>query len=314
MPTYQASESFVQQLVRVLQHLYDPAALRGDPLITIFTLERHLNPLSALVTLLTDAVRALRPGANVPADAESWVVYHVLNGRYVEKTQQQQLAIDLGFSIRQLRRKEEEAVHVLADYLWSRYHLEAKRHLFDNLSTAPADSTISGGVSTSRELELAWLKQSFPCETADVASLIDAVLHRAAPLLRSAKVQVECSIPEHRPPITGQLAPMRQALLNLLTAAAHATTEGKIQVTVQTGEHGIDMSMQAGNGPAIPSTTGQISEALGMARELAELCGCALTVAPIGSDEQAFSAMLRLPLAVQKAVLVIDDNVDAQRL
>jgi CheY-like chemotaxis protein len=186
--------------------------------------------------------------------------------------------------------------------------------LFDDLLNASADSTISGGVSTSREQELVWVKQSFPCETVDVASLIAAVLHRAAPMLRSAQVQVECSMPEHRPPITGQLTPMRQALLNLLTAAAHATAEGKILVTVQTGEYGIDVSVQAGSGPVVPSAAGQISETLGMARQLAELCGCTLAVAPTRSGERAFAATLRLPLAVQKPVLVIDDNVDAQRL
>ena len=313
-----ASEEFVRELHRALQYLYDPTELRKSPLLALFAVDMQRHPLSTLGKILTDAIQALKPADNVPLSSNAWRVYHVLTYRYVERTRQKQVAIDLGFSIRQLRRQENEAVHVLADYLWGHYNLETQaRHLAATPSQAWTEEqgTLPNASTPGREQELEWLRESFPSETADVAGVIGAAFRDIAPLMQAAGVQVECRIAEDRPPVTGQLATLRQALLNLLTAAVQSVPGGRVQVAVETDAAGIHVHVQAIDGEASSwATNGEIMEHLQMTRQLIDLFGGELDLVPVQSGAQPFAATLVLSAAEQVPVLVIDDNADTLRL
>jgi CheY-like chemotaxis protein len=316
-----SSEPFVRELQRALQHLYDPAELRRSPLLALFALGKHHNPASALQKILLDAIEALRPEGDVPLHANAWRIYHVLTYRYVEQSSQRTVAVNLALSVRQLRRQERVAERMLADYLWERYDVESKGDdLSAIVSQAEDQAVLPDGETPGREQELAWLEESFPSESADIAKVIEAGLETVSPLMGSAGVEVECRIPEGLPTVCGQLVAMRQAFLNLLTAAVHAVPGGSMRVTVGTDQRGVivhvriaDVRVADGHATSWP-LNGEVIEHLMMARQFMDLFGGALEVIPVQSGEQSFAATLVLPVAQQVPVLMVDDNADTLRL
>ena len=313
-----ASEAFVSELRHVLQHLYDPAALRKSPLLDALARSGQravYNPLSALRRTLTEAILSLRPGSDVPAHANAWRVYHVLTWRYVEQSDQRDVAANLAISPRQLRRLEWDAVRVLADVLWTRYDLgqwEQEKKKAESMEGALPGN----GVMPAREQELAWLKASFPSETADVSELIASITRTISPLVEASGTQVAYEPCRQPCLVTGQLASIRQALLNLITAAVHSAPGGEVRVDVQIGEQGVTIHVRVrhAHGTGEPPGT-EVAEHLQMVQQLIPLCGGQLDV-PSGHEEGLpFWAALTLPVSREAAtVLAIDDNLDTLRL
>ncbi len=108
---------------------------------------------------------------------------------------------------------------------------------------------------------------------------------------------------------------MRQALLNVLTAAIRANPGGQIRVSAQTCGQEVSLLIQAASPatPAMPVPDGK-ADSLEIARQLVGLSGGSLEVLASAGSESAFAAKLAFPIADQAAVLVIDDNVDTLQL
>ena len=315
MPDNQALEAFLQDLQAALRSLYDPLALRKSRLLQWLGLDKRGNPVGALREALTAAVQALKPPASTPPDANAWRVYWILTYRYIEQSSQVTVAGNLGLSDRQLRRQERVAERALADYLWDRYKLEPRAP-----AVLPAQATAREEVAAppaeipSRQQELQWLRESLPTQTADVSGVITGALKLIAPLAEANGVQVNCALPGDLPPMAAQLAIVRQAAANVLTAAVLAAGGGRVAVSARASARGIEVQVTAEgeNSPARP--VAEAAEALAMAREFASLCGGRLTVEPQTGETGDFSAVLALPVTQQIEVLVVDDNLDTLRL
>ncbi len=90
-------DAFVAELHKALQHLYDPGELRKSRLLTLFSLDKHPTPLSALRQNLLNSIQALKPGSHVPDHALEWRLYEVLTFRYVEQISQKPKSSSLFF-------------------------------------------------------------------------------------------------------------------------------------------------------------------------------------------------------------------------
>lgn len=302
-------KDFIEELSRALTNLYDPARLRKSWLLEVFHLSSARNPQFALNELLRKGIHALEPDRNTPRDTNAWRIYEILIKRYVEQTKQQQVAEELGFSTRQMRRHEKQAIRVLADYLWNRYGLE--QELMRTQSPARGGEADEVEMTPSREQELAWLKESFPSEVTDIAKVINTTLRNITPLMEAYQVHVQVDLPEDRPPITAQMTPLRQAMLNLFTAAIHSAPQGRVTVKVIAEREGIVVRVQAeAEGPISEKERKQITEELEMTGRLVRLMGAQLDI----QTRQQLFAHLFLPSVEQIAVLVVDDNTDTLRL
>lgn len=305
-------EAFVNALRYALLNLYDPARLRNSPLLALFDLEGKHNPISGLRQLLIAAVHALRPSDDVPLQSNAWRFYQVLTYRYLEQTNARMVASNLGLSERQLRRSKRDAEEQLADYLWTHYSLEGKASiLLDSTATddnpAPASAEMPG-----RKQELEWMHESFPSETAQMAELIPPVVKIAAPLLQAAGIQVRYELEPDLPPVTGQLSAVRQALLNLLIAAARVVPGGQVQLSVHAAPEGLRVCIEGSYGQDAAPPRPDIHDELEMARQFAELFRGKLQVTQ--EAERPLVATLSLPLSDKVPILVIDDNADTLRL
>jgi CheY-like chemotaxis protein len=134
-------------------------------------------------------------------------------------------------------------------------------------------------------------------------------------LLQQLGVQVECDIPEDLPPMIGQRVPLRQALLNVLSATVRAVPGGRMQIAVGTEQRGLCVHVRATTDtPPSPAPNDEFAEKLNMAGQLIGLFGGTLEVMPVQDGEQIPAVTLVLSVAKQVPVLMIDDNADTLQL
>ncbi len=320
MPGKPTADWFRRHLRTVLNALYDPGVVRSSPLIGLLGLEQHANAVSALQRALIDSIENLRPLARAPDDSRTWRLYQILRRRYTEQVPQRKVAADLGLSIRQLQREEKVAREVLADYLWSKYGVEARDAQAAPASTAPVEA----GPPTRAE-ELASLRESVPLQVADVGEVIRGVAQTVRPLLNASGITLEQQMPAGMPRMPLPVPILRQALLNIITTVARWALGGRVLIRGQVLPQGACITVRCLASPAAaPSGRPQGEEGLEMARQLLHLCRGSLEVAWAGNGadssvvEEGAAEVLRLTITLpgeeQPAVLVIDDNADVLQL
>ncbi len=305
-----AAASLVRQLHRALLDLYDPGELARSPLLELFSIAEQADPSAALRRLLLEGIEGLKPPDSLPPQANAWRTYRILMHRYVQQIAQREIAASLGFSVRQLQRHEQVALQALADYLWARHGLELKaRTPAESMGKAPAAT--SG--ATSREMQR--LRTSFGSEAVSIAELVRSGLKTVTPLLAAARVEVTSTLPEGLPRLAVQTIPMRQALVSLLTVAAHCAPGGRVEISALGEPFQVRVLIRSAVSGGPPLSLGaEDSDNLAMARQLVALSGGSLELASQARAEALFAATLVLPAAQQLGVLVIDDNVDALQL
>jgi CheY-like chemotaxis protein len=303
--------AFLAALRTALMHLYDPVVLRASPLVALFGLEARGDRASALQRQLTEAIEACRPPGGPQTVAGNWRAYQVLRRRCIEQASQADVAADLGLSVRQLQREEKLARELLADQLWRRHDLDilpARRAALAPQLPILMEGSDDAAASTAQEL--AWIRESIPTEVIDVDAVARQTLDTAATLLQSLWVRVRYTA-EPLPLVAMQPVVLSQGLLNALTAAARAGPGGSLRVNVGYGcaELRVTVTGRAAS-DAAPLAH---SEELAAARQLAEVTGGSLAL-DAGGPGEAFAIMLRLPVAEQAPVLIVDDNADAHLL
>ena len=120
-------ERLIEELSRVLHHLYDPGALRDSSLMPLFGLDSRADTVPVLQRILTDAIESLQPHDSAPPGSQAWRFYYILYYRFTEQMLQREVAAELGLSIRQLRRQEKMALQILGDHLAASYDFGRER-------------------------------------------------------------------------------------------------------------------------------------------------------------------------------------------
>ena len=318
MEPVQAPEQFVAELRQVLQDLYDPLALRRSPLLRALLPEEDRNPVATLRRAITEAIGQLKPGNEVPPYAAAWRVYRLLVYRYIEQSNQYTVAANLGLSVRQLRRQERVAERLLADQLWSQYHLNAQTPRILNLLSRTIGQDNQGNdehaTSASQQEELDWLRRSLISERIAIPALINRALKIVTPLASQSATQISIAIPPDLPPVIGQLTTARQTVLSLLMTALCIAPGGHVQIRAVTDAHNVVLEVHALTKQTVASSVqAKANEHLAMTRQLADLGGISFTVLK-GGESEAFGAAIKFQVAEQLLVVVIDDNTDTLHL
>lgn len=291
----------IRELGHVLQHLYDPLELSRSPLPAQLGLPERASSGVGLQETLIAAIQSLRPSPAAPAQAGAQRLYHILLYRFVEQLPQKEVARDLGLSIRQLRRLEDDAIDLLADTLRRRYGQPA------SVSPGKADSV----PVDKRDQELDWLRRTVPSESVALSGLIEQALRTAEPVLVAASISASFTPPPQPVVVLCQATPLRQALLNLLTTAGQTAPAGKVDIHIQTeatrGHARICLEITSAG--ACDEYTWQ--ESIDITRQLLGVVEGTLTVDLNGRRRRI---TIGLPLAEQAVVLAIDDNPDALQL
>jgi CheY-like chemotaxis protein len=314
------SEQFIKHLRDTLNHLYDPDRLRRSPLATLFGVADRFDTPSSLQRILTEAIESLKPKADELPRSRSRRIYDLLLYRYVQQFSQQEVANQLGMSVRHLRREQRTALEALAYHLWEQFDLEARVREFAGGGGATQVPETSATVSPTVETvptvptvneELAWLKDAPPGMSTDLVQALPAVLDLAQPLAVQHGVRLEIELPDALPDLAVHPVALRQTILSLLSVAVHRAPGGRICISAEPLRWEVQIRVQCTSVPSRPSAALEEAAGLDMARRLAALCGGR---SAFSTGEGAFDATLILPALEQLPVLGIDDNADTLQL
>jgi CheY-like chemotaxis protein len=300
------SEDFRKRLRSALNHLYDPDYLRHSQLSPAFDVAGKFDTPMLLQRVLTDAIEAMKPSAEVPETSQAWRNYDILLSRYIQQLNQEQVASQLGVSPRQLAREQVVAVEMLALSLWEKFHLN------EGLPPSlPAQSIIPDPVSTndasgkSSTDDLSWVETAIKYPRANVKEAINAVVDLVSPLVDRYAVNLHVQIDSPLPELSVHPVALRQALLSLVNIAIHQAGNGKIILYAR--EHKDEVEIEIAISPAQFSLVDADQASLDMAQKLIGLSkGRFQTM----RNEVAFSMMIMLQIFHPVVVLLVDDNQD----
>lgn len=287
-----------------LKHLYDPGALRSSPLIRMLESAGQPGEPTELRRTLSEAIESLKPADDVPAQSPAWRAYEILYYRYVQRSSQEEVADQLGLSVRHLKREQHRALEVLAERLRERYNL-------DLIEQEGAGVQDTNGEGAAADGELQWLEELPAGKPLELASALPAVLELVQPMAGRYGVRLEVAEDGAIPaPVVHGVA-LRQILLSLLCVAMRRTAGGNLRIAARCRHWQVEIEI-SGRGAQPRSRFGAEDEGnLAVARRLVGSCGGRLELT---EPAEGFAATLVLPAAEQVTVLAIDDNVDAIRL
>jgi CheY-like chemotaxis protein len=298
---------FAQQIRRSLENIHDSVYLQGMPLAK--TLAQHNQGLDQTVrqlrSLVLESIDALRPAANLPPRSREMRPYAILYGRYVQGMETTDLTEELAISVRQLRREHKRALSALVDRMWEL--LSEKLAGATNLAL-PVDLP---KYHEAAEVETAHLITHAEVEHLDFFLLLQGILETLESLAIEHNIRIVNRVPETLPSIRVARTVLRQALFELLAYAIDHIEAGQLEIVGRVDEKAVENNTRqqvvvilieaTGYRPKsdMPGTNLQVSESL-----LASIGG-ELTIT---SGNAQWLAMLRMPVAAQSTVLVIDDN------
>lgn len=308
LPLQWEASGWLDEVQHALSHLYDPGELQKSRLIQALGLSEQINATAALRRIIIDSVDDLQPDPSTPPQNLTVRYYQLLYQRYVEQYPQQEVAADLGLSVRQLRRIEKSALMMLTESLLAQHRVEGHA-----LSAGP-DAETEPSIPT-REEELAWSQKAIPTETADMAELVATALKTADPLLRSLGVTVEQSAWGHLPSLDVQIVAARQALLSVVTTLARCAVGGRITVEATTQDQAVQVTIAVhaamGSELALEPET---FESLRLAGELTEMAGGRVQLDVDRERPRCAAVHVVLPTETQFNIVALDDNPDILQL
>jgi hypothetical protein len=113
---------FVHVVRDALTHYWGGPKLTDSPLLGLNSVKRLLeqqggNPTKALQAVLRQAIENLRPGADVPSHAPEWLLYNILELRFLQGRKIRDTAVRLALSESDLYRKQRLALDEVARQL-----------------------------------------------------------------------------------------------------------------------------------------------------------------------------------------------------
>ncbi|MCE7988277.1 MAG: response regulator [Caldilinea sp. CFX5] len=291
-------EQFVAALRSALMQLDDYQNLRHSPLLPRLGQEpTGANPV-ALQRRLVAAINALQDD---PTTAHA---YPLLHYRYVEHLSQAEVAFQLGVSVRQLRRDQNNAIELLAEALWQQLPATPPPTEPINVPTAAAMN------SDALEAEVDWLRRQHSGESSDLTQEVQKALADATVLAATYRVHLQPLYPDRAAPAAVPPLVVRQTLLTLLSLLIPQVAGETLTLRLTVAERLLTVSL------ALPATHSR--------EEYAQHCHHALQVAaqlltpfhgavclPAATPPQI---TITLPKVAGIPVLLVDDNPDIGQL
>lgn len=297
---------FIDYLRDALNHLYNADQLRKSPLAELLGVANRFESSTALRKILLEAIDSFHPSPEEPEDSHIWRIFDSLFCCYVQQLSQQIVADQLSISTRQLRREQHAALEALADYLWN--HFDIQTRLIDGQTGRLAAEGNASLVS-----ELSWLKDVQLDRPTYLHSELRSVLELTRSLEVDYDVQLVNRVSDSLPGLAIHPVVLNQILLNLVSAAIHQGTGGKVVISARELQWSVEMQVQVNASPTnIRPYIEDSTTNLDIAMQLVNLtCG---TLVESKEGEANFYARLLLPCREKLPVLLIDDNADTQQL
>jgi CheY-like chemotaxis protein len=298
---------FEQHLHEALAGLYDPAYRAPELFQAAMDRAQGMirpRPASLQAAIIT-AIEALQPGPSIPSTARSKRIYDLLLCRYVQDLTQEGAAERLGITPRHLRREQQEAIGVLAQYLWenSRTASEAVTAPQSAATHVRADAAETTPDDWSQQVkqELASLQETAPNVGADVVKTIHGVISLGHALALRHDIGLETGVVQ--PDLYAAIHPsaLRQVLITAIGQLVAHMVEGTIVVSAQ----------RAGGSVAISVTGSPVQADVSLDNNLiGEILATQGGSLNVKAEAERFTFWVRLAVQEEITVLVVDDNLD----
>jgi CheY-like chemotaxis protein len=280
---------FASQTRQALQNLHDFVFLQKLPLTSLLsgpngTLDQGVRKLRAEIL---DAIERLNPPGNMPSRAKERRPYALLYGHYVQGMTTAELAEELAISIRQLRREHARAVDAVLDLLWEKL--------------SPQLDVKDEGQGQAAESETEQLISQAPVDDLSVTDLVDGIFATLQPLAQSRKMTLENALPSDLALVRANRVVLRQGLMGLVSAALQRFGGGNIRVESAEGTNDFSLWIKA---EGKTQNSGVSKAGLDVSRKLIASLGGEVEV----DLEPHWQAQIRLPVAEELPLLVMDDN------
>lgn len=319
MPVRVSSSVFIPTLRLTLSHLYDPNYLRASKLTELLGIPEPADRVATLRKILQGSIEATHPDPKAPLDSNPKRIHQILFYRFIEQSSQKEVASEMLLSVRQIQRLEAAAIRQLALQLERDYPFaidwEEESEESDLESAPPADKPSEEAVARPAyelQMEIDWLKRSYPIEPLHLDDLLLPLLKMISPLLETHAVRVDNQTRELIVPFQGNQTALRQALLNVITLIIPALKNGQIHFLPEIQPEWVCLDIEAW--PFAGDVAFDQNDNIRVAQQLVEVSKG--TMSWSGPDNQ--DSKFRIQLCFQRAhlpvVFVIDDNEDAQLL
>lgn len=303
-----ARERLLKWLRDALNHLQDPGYLRHSPLATLFGVANRSDTPLVLRRILIESVESLEPAADASPDSRAWRIYESVFYRYVEGFSQENVADQLGISVRQLRREQRAAFEAMVCKLCEQFDIEPQ---WSQETEAGIDFQMPTKNAVLNE-ELAWLKNTPPDRSTDLNQTLLTVIDLVRPLAAQHGVHLDVVMDDSLPYLSLDPVAFRQILLNLLSVAIPGASGNQITLLARPISWEVEIKVWGRRASAgLEAISDSEKASMDIAQRLTGLCGGKLA---ISTDDSAFSATLVLPALEQLPVLAIDDNASTLQL
>jgi CheY-like chemotaxis protein/transcriptional regulator with XRE-family HTH domain len=303
-----AREQLLKWLRDALNRLQDPSYLRRSPLVALFAIPNRSDTPVVLRRILIETVESLEPAGDTAPESRAWRIYESVFYRYIEGFSQEDVADQLGISVRQLRREQRAAFEAMVYKLCERFDVEPRWPRETDVEIDVQMPTKNAALNE----ELAWLKNAPPERSTDLNQTLPTVVDLVQPLAAQHGVHLEVAMDDSLPCLSLDPVAFRQILLNLLSVAIPGASGNQITLLARPTSWEVEIEVRGRRASSELEAVSDSEEAsMDIAQRLTGLCGGKLTVSTDGS---AFSATLILPALEQLPVLAIDDNASALQL
>jgi len=278
--------AFETEVQDALRHIYDSRYLPPERLCACLRLEQRNN--EALCDALLAEIASLEPSHDAPDDSPDRAIYEVLALRYLHNLTQETTAERLRMTPRHLRRKQREAVGVLAHRIWERRGEDRRE-----------GSGLASDWQTQVRDELRALETTTASNESDVVQVLHSLAPIAEALSRGSGVRVTLGETEPDMVVRMPAAALRQVLIASLSRLVHCATSGAIEISARRQGPRVTLTLCARTMVTLDE------EDFGLARQVAAQYGGQAHVL-LGDESTGLS--LSLEPAGTLRVLVVDDN------
>ena len=292
----EAFARFEQDLHEALAHLHDPDYKPPTSVYQVLDGPPHQD-VERLREGIIQAIEGMKPGADIPAHAPGWRLYHLLSDRYQHGLTQDVTALHLNITTRHLQREQKRAIHLLAERLW-----QESQQIRRSLERGDDAPTVTDSWQSQVQQELSVLQQHQGEHQANLAETVEGVV-RVGEVLASAH-GLALQVQPLPPGLAVNIHPsaLRQILLTAIEKLALHMESGDIAIACQTAGAQVELKIR---GAVRPQT------ALPRSDLIAEILKEPQGTFTVVREHHEIVFRILLPLAkTTVSVLVVDDNQD----
>jgi CheY-like chemotaxis protein len=131
-----SKEDFAQLLRDALNKLYDITSLGQHPLANILAIPEQAAVQRArkLRQLLIQYIEQLRPSPDIPAQSPDWRAYQILEKRFIEGMDTNEILHEMAISRAQFFRDQGRILDILTEQIWEQVEKHSQNQVLENLS------------------------------------------------------------------------------------------------------------------------------------------------------------------------------------